>query len=108
MLNRRLLILFLCFLLGFFILALRLAKLQLADSAYWKDEMRRFVHRHQVLETYRGPITDRNGLVLAHDVPSDELAIDYRAMNLDDAWLSRTAIERLKTLGEWGRFRDRT
>src|SRR3954462_15065418 len=107
MLNRRLLILFLAFLVGFGILAARLAKLQLVDSAYWQDQMRRFVHRHYVIEVHRGSILDRNGLPLARDVPADELAIDYRAMNYDDAWLTKSAIDRLKSLNEWGHFPDR-
>ncbi|HVT82455.1 MAG TPA: penicillin-binding transpeptidase domain-containing protein, partial [Phycisphaerae bacterium] len=36
-----------------------------------------------------------------------ELAIDFRAMNLDDAWLKRAAIERLKKSKEWAKLTTR-
>src|SRR2546421_634151 len=73
----------------------------------WRNKLQQFVHRHAVLDTYRGPIVDRNGVVLAQDVPSDELAIDYRAMNFDDAWLKKKAVDRLRAAGKWGTFVDR-
>src|SRR6185295_7564101 len=48
---------------------------------------------------------DRNGMVLAQDAPSDELAIDYRAMNFDDAWITQRARQRLRASGEWDTLR---
>ncbi len=101
MLNRRLWILFVVFVLGFVLLALRLAKLQLADARDWQSQLQKQLHHEYAMETYRGSIVDRQGRALAEDVPSDELAIDYRAMNLDDLWLTRQATDRMKESGEW-------
>jgi len=101
MLNRRLWILFVAFFLGFAALGARLAKLQLSDAATWQGRLQKFLHHQYIIETYRGTIVDRNGRPLAQDVPSDELAIDYRAMNLDDIWITRQAIARMQASGEW-------
>jgi cell division protein FtsI/penicillin-binding protein 2 len=96
MLNRRLIILFILFVLGFVALGLRLATLQLADARQAQDQMREALHRVQKIETSRGQILDRNGISLARDVVCDDLAIDYRAMNLDDRWLTDAAKARLR------------
>lgn len=108
MLNRRLWILFFALLLTFAGLAARLAKLQLVDAQASRIEVARFLHPQADIESYRGTILDRNGQILARDVASDELAIDYRALTLDDTWLAKKAAERLRTTGEWGHFDSRT
>src|SRR3954447_6396298 len=100
MLNRRLWILFFAFLLVFGVLVARLAKLQFGDTAASRMEVARFLHPQADIESYRGAIVDRNGRVLAQDVASDELAIDYRALTLDDTWLAKTAAQRLRQAGE--------
>ncbi len=107
MLNRRLIILFVIICLGFCALTARLIELQLVDDDKWRDIVRAFAHRTRPIETYRGAILDRNGFPLAHDVPADELAIDYRAMNLDDRWLADTAHSQLVASGEWDKLPDR-
>ena len=91
MLNRRLIILFILFTLGAAALAIRLARLQLVQADQWRQEMRVLTKRQTRIDTYRGAILDRNGKVLAQDVPCDDLSIDYRAMNHDDQWLTRQA-----------------
>jgi cell division protein FtsI/penicillin-binding protein 2 len=96
MLNRRLIILFALFVLGFAALGMRLATLQLTDAGTAQDDMRKALHRVEKIETSRGQILDRNGISLARDVVCDDLAIDYRAMNLDDLWLTNAARARLK------------
>ena len=96
MLNRRLLILFLLFTLGFAVLAFRLANLQITNASHWQNELRQAGHSYEKIETSRGAILDRNGLTLARDVVCDDLAIDYRAMNLDDKWLTSTALARIR------------
>ena len=106
MLNRRLWILFVAFVLIVAFLAVRLAKLQLVDAEVWRARRQEFVHRQSPIDSYRGNILDRNGNILAQDVPSDELAIDYRAMNLDDAWLKKKAVERMRVSGEWAHLKD--
>ncbi len=95
MLNRRLITLFVLFTLGFLALALRLAKLQLADASHWQEQMQNATRHKYPIDTARGAILDRNGEVLAKDVPCDDLAIDYRAMNGDDQWLSSMALKRI-------------
>ncbi len=95
MLNRRLITLFILFTLGFLALGLRLAKLQLADASHWQEQMQNATRRTYSIDTARGAILDRNGQVLAKDVPCDDLAIDYRAMNGDDQWLSSMALKRI-------------
>ena len=107
MLNRRLWILFFAFMLAFIALAVRLAVLQLGDASAARVEVVRFLHPQADIESYRGSILDRNGQVLARDVASDELAIDYRALTLDDTWLAKKAAERLRATHEWGNFDSR-
>src|ERR1044071_6349346 len=108
MLNRRLWILFVALLMVFTAISVRLGWLQLAQADEARARLQGFVHRQSLLDSYRGSIVDRNGAILAQDLPSDELAIDYRAMNLDDVWLASKAEERLKASGEWARLPDRT
>ncbi len=112
--NRRLWILFIAFLAGFAALALRLVRLQFYGVDEARARIAQFMHPQSMIETYRGTIYDRFGAtipsprILARDVPSDELAIDYRAISLDDAWLGKKAIDALRASGEWGRFANRT
>ncbi len=96
MLNRRLIILFAVFVFAFCALGMRLFHLQVTESEHWKEEMRSYVHRHNKIETARGAILDRTGKRLAYDNACYDLAIDYRAMNLDDRWLASLAREKLK------------
>ena len=95
MFARRVIVLLCLFAAAMVILTLRLARLQIADATKWQEEARSFIHRHYLVETTRGVICDRNGLVAAQDWPSWDLAIDYRALNLEDRWLRRVAERRL-------------
>lgn len=81
----------------------RLAQLQLVQAERWQAEAGKFVNRHYAIETSRGSILDRNGRAMALDLPCYDLAIDYRAMNYDDLWITRQAIARLNALGIKGR-----
>jgi penicillin-binding protein 2 len=107
MFNRRLIVLLIAFLFAFCALGVKLFKLQVSGAEYWRGVVREFVHQTHPLETYRGAIRDRNLKVLAADVPTDELAIDYRAMNYDEKWLDRTARAQLVASGEWDKLKDR-
>lgn len=107
MLNRRLWILFIAFLIGFLALGAQLCRLQISNAELWHDRMQQLIHREDPIESYRGKIVDRHGVEMAVDVPSDELAIDFRAMNLDNNWLDRAAINQMKKNGEWSRFDSR-
>jgi penicillin-binding protein 2 len=103
MVFRRLIILFV--LLAFVMLAisLRLAQLQLAQAGKWQSEARKFIDRPQVVETSRGTILDRNDRPVAMDTACYDLAIDYRAMSLDDRWITQRAMARLNGEGVTGR-----
>ena len=92
---RRLLVLFITLGIVGVVLITRLSGLQLSDSQKWERQAKTFTQRHTPIETSRGTIEDRLGRALAIDEPAYDLAIDYRAMNLDDLWLTRLAKTRL-------------
>src|SRR5262249_12979404 len=102
---RRLMILFALIALGGVVLIGRLAQLQLLQAQEWRDRAQSFINRHYIIETSRGAIIDRNGRALALDKACYDLAIDYRAMNLDDQWISRQASARMTAMGIKGRER---
>ncbi len=95
MMNRRLVVLFVGFVGGFAALAGRLWHLQLTEAEAWRDEMQTFVHRTLPIGTSRGTIYDRTGAAVARDVACYDLAIDYRAMIKDEAWIKAEARSRL-------------
>ncbi|MEI7767060.1 MAG: penicillin-binding transpeptidase domain-containing protein [Phycisphaerae bacterium] len=97
--TRRLLILFSLTSACVLVLLLRLGHLQLWSSTYWQAEATQFSRRYSVLDTPRGTIVDARGRVLARDEPCYDLAIDYRAMNLDDRWVTRQALKLLTDAG---------
>lgn len=92
---RRLIVLFITLGIVGVVLITRLSGLQLSDSQKWEQKAKTFTQRHTPIETSRGTIEDRLGRPLAIDEPAYDLAIDYRAMNLDDVWLTRLAKSRL-------------
>lgn len=69
-LQRRLLILKVALLLVVGLLALRLWHLQVRDGAYYRDLSENNRTRSVVLDPARGLIYDRNGVLLANNVPS--------------------------------------
>src|SRR5205085_3405822 len=95
----RLIILFVLFAGAMGLLSLRLGHLQISQAEQWQREARSFVHRHLPIDTARGVIVDRNGVIVAQDMHCFDLAIDYRAMNLDDRWITRAARQRLREAG---------
>lgn len=88
------------------VLVLRLAHMQLAHAERWREQARLVAHRHHVIETGRGDILDRRGRVVAREEPCSDLAIDYRAVVLDDRWIAARAVALLKKEGVANR-RDR-
>lgn len=99
MLVRRLLLLMLFLVVLMVGLGARLAELQIKQSQRWKDEAQLYIRRHMIVETTRGPIVDVKGRVLAEDEGCYDLAIDYRAMNLDDRWITQVARARMTSDG---------
>lgn len=96
---RRLILLFMTLGAVGIVLITRLSGLQLSDSQKWERQAKTFTQRHNPIETSRGTIEDRLGRPVAIDEPAYDLAIDYRAMNLDDIWLTRLAKRRLRDQG---------
>ncbi len=97
---KRLLILFAFLAVGVTAIGMRLAQLQVAQVKHWRDEAKTFINRHYMIPTTRGAILDCKGRYLALDQPCYNLAIDYRAMNHDDGWITEQAIARLKAEGK--------
>ncbi|HVX87100.1 MAG TPA: penicillin-binding transpeptidase domain-containing protein [Phycisphaerae bacterium] len=95
MLNRRLVVLFCVIVAAFLALSLRLGHMQVSQADQWRSELDTFVHRASLIETSRGTIYDRQGVAIARDVPCYDLAIDYRAIAMDDAWIKAVAQKRL-------------
>ena len=81
------------------LIALRLGHLQIAQALKWQAEARTFIDRPHLVETRRGTIRDRLGRVVAEDTACYDLAIDYRAMSLDDRWITQRALVRMTAAG---------
>ncbi len=96
MLKRRLILLFAIVVMVAIAIGARLAILQIVQAKEWKARAQSFNYRHFVIPSVRGEIIDARGHVLAAEQPCYDLAIDYQAMNRDDSWINRTAIERLR------------
>ena len=98
MFTRRIILLFVLFVAGFLALAIRLATFQVAQADDWSRLATRFIERHYLIDTHRGTILDSKGRPLAQDEPSDDIAIDFRAIAMDDRWITQRARERLKAM----------
>jgi penicillin-binding protein 2 len=77
------------------ILLVRAAHLQLANGDYWRKQAAEAVRRRTLVEPVRGTIVDFNGNVLARDDACIDVAVDYRAIDLDEKWLKEQATSRL-------------
>jgi penicillin-binding protein 2 len=103
MVLRRLIILFVLVAVVMVVISLRLGQLQIAQAVKWQAEARTFIDRPHLVETSRGSILDCHGHALALDTACYDLAIDYRAMSLDDRWITQRALARLNIEGVTGR-----
>ena len=85
MFDRRLKILLLLVILFNAVLLGRLAYLQIYKYDYFVTETEQLLKRNpRWLETARGSILDRNGVVLAHDVPEWRVRVHYKLTRLYD------------------------
>lgn len=96
---RRLVFLFLVLSAVALLIVARLAQLQLVQADKWQAQAESLVKRHLPIETTRGTILDRYGRVLAQDRACFDVAIDYRAMNLDDKWIRNLAVQQMLKAG---------
>lgn len=88
---------FLCLVSG--ALALRAAQLQWWQREYWQAQASKMMRQSELIETTRGNILDRNGIVLAKDQPCIDACIDYRAITdePDPAWIQTHARQNLRS-----------
>jgi len=77
------------------ILLFRAAHLQLANGDYWRMQASQTLHRQTLVEPIRGKIVDFKDRTLAEDVACIDAAVDYRAIDLDEKWLTEQALSRL-------------
>src|SRR5436190_12503574 len=77
------------------ILLVRAAHLQLAHGDYWRKQASEAVRRRTLVEPVRGRIVDFKGNVLAEDVACTDAAVDYRAIDLNEKWLTDQALLRI-------------
>ena len=77
------------------ILLFRAAHLQLANGDYWRMQASQTLHRHTLVEPIRGKIVDYRDRTLAEDVACIDAAVDYRAIDLNEKWLTDQALSRL-------------
>jgi len=96
---RRLIVLFVLLTLVMGLVALRLWHIQVNEVVHWQTEARTFIDRPHVVETTRGTIVDRTGRPVALDTACYDLAINYRALSLDDRWITQLALTRMRADG---------
>ena len=77
------------------ILLMRAAHLQLANGDYWRMQASQTLHRQTLVEPIRGKIVDFRDRTLAEDVACIDAAVDYRAIDLNEKWLTDQAVSRL-------------
>src|SRR3954467_14125054 len=77
------------------VLLLRAAHLQLANGDYWRKQASDTLHRQTLVEPIRGKIVDFKNRTLAEDIACIDAAVDYRAIDLDEKWLTDQALSRL-------------
>ena len=103
----RLIVLFVILVVLMAFIALCLAQLQIAEADRWQTEARTFINHTHIVETMRGTIEDCFGRPLAWDTACYDLAIDYRAMSLDDRWITQQALARMTADGITSRAQRR-
>lgn len=101
MFHRRLALLMVFFLLGGSVLLARVARLTLVDGGDLLAEAERRLVSERWIETTRGRILDRNGLVLAMDRPAFDIAVDYQVITGDWAMQQAAAAARRANSDTW-------
>src|SRR5438067_958624 len=79
---------------------LRSAQLQLVQKGGWQKEAEKLMSGTTSIETSRGRIVDRKGLLIAEDAACIDAAVDYRAIAIDPDWIKKQAQARLRHHGE--------
>ena len=97
MFNRRLVFFFLVLLGAFGVIAARLVQLQiLAHQQYQRRCEDVMIHPAVLLPSIRGEIFDRNGKLLAENIPCFDLAVHYGAISSDPEYIERVARSRAR------------
>src|SRR5258706_12395809 len=74
------------------ILLMRAAHLQLANGDYWRMQASQTLHRQTLVEPIRGKIVDFKDRTLAEDEACIDSAVDYRAIDLEEKWLTEQGL----------------
>lgn len=79
-------------------LVLRAAQVQVLEHKDWQEQAARMATRAEQIETMRGAIRDRNGIVMAMDEQCVDACVDYRALAPvpDEQWVRNVARGRLR------------
>ncbi len=85
----------------------RTMQVQIFQRADWEDEAMRMMRDAERTATVRGRILDTRGRVIAEDIPSIDVCVDFRAIGRepDAKWLRTISINRLdaRTARQWRR-----
>lgn len=103
MFHRRLRLVLICLLLGAAILLARSAQVQIVHRDRWADLATEEVERRSYFPAPRGRILDSLGRVLAEDMPTHDVVVDFRVIRdpVDERWLTVRARARARRLPEW-------
>jgi cell division protein FtsI/penicillin-binding protein 2 len=79
-------------------LLVRIGHLQIVRGEKYRTEFERSMRQEYLLPASRGQIADRNGLILAVDVPCKDFCLDYRFLTGDAKWVAEQtrAIQRAR------------
>ncbi|HVT87803.1 MAG TPA: penicillin-binding transpeptidase domain-containing protein [Tepidisphaeraceae bacterium] len=92
------------------VLLARALQVQVIERSAWGSEADKVLSTSELIETTRGRLLDRNGIVLAEDSPCIDACVDFRAIGQipDKDWVDALAKSRLRTrMGEDYRRLDR-
>lgn len=90
-------------LIGATVLLARAAWVQIVQRNHWTEIATADLERKTWFPAPRGRILDCKGRVLAEDVPTFDVCVDFRAIDLepDPQWLYSQAYRRARASGEW-------
>jgi cell division protein FtsI/penicillin-binding protein 2 len=86
--KRRLAVVTVLFVLAFFGITARLVAIQGFESGYWMERAKRIQEAEFTLVGSRGSIYDRNGVLLAQDIPALSIALDNYHMSQPEVIIS--------------------
>ena len=89
MYKQRLIVLTSILFLGVMVLTWRLYDMQIADGQQYRKIGEKLLETVEISNSCRGSILDRNGAVLAYDLPCYDFCLDYRLITDNKLWRKR-------------------